>query len=215
MERNVEFSYDDYYEEINDKESNINKHKKKSKKKHKKITAKEILREILIDSIYILVVMSLMLLVIKYVGQRTVVIGCSMQHTLEDQDSLIVDKISYRFKNPERFDIVVFPFQHANDTFYIKRVIGLPGETIQIDYDGNIYIDGEILEENYGFDRIKDPGIAAEPILIGENQYFVMGDNRNNSSDSRTIAVGLVDKDTLIGKAVFRIFPLKNIGKIK
>ena len=90
------------------------------------------LKEILSTGIYLLIVLGLTYLVIMYVGQRTEVNGESMAPTLSDGDNLIVDKISYRFNEPERFDIIVFPFQHKKDTFYIKRIIGLPGETVEI-----------------------------------------------------------------------------------
>ena len=137
---------------------------------------KNILKEILSTSIYLLVVLCAAYLIITYVGQRTQVSGSSMETTLSDGDNLLVDKITYRFSDPKRFDIIVFPFQYDTDTYYIKRIIGMPGETVQIDYDGNIYIDGEILEESYGREVIQNPGRAAEPITLGEDEYFVMGD---------------------------------------
>ena len=95
-----------------------------------------------------------------------------MEPTLSDGDNLIVDKISYRFHDPERFDIIVFPFQYEKDTFYIKRIIGLPGETVQIDEEGNIMIDGEILEESYGKEVILNPGRAYEQVELGEDEYL-------------------------------------------
>ena len=175
---------------------------------------KNILREILSTSLYLLVVLCLTYLVIHFVGQRTVVDGSSMESTLSNGDNLIVDKLSYRFHDPERFDIVVFPYQYKKHTYYIKRVIGLPGETVQIDYEGNIYIDGEILQEDFGKEVIQNPGIAYEPITLGEDEYFVLGDNRNNSSDSRDPAVGSLRKDKLIGKAWVRIYPFNKVGKL-
>ena len=150
---------------------------------------KRTLKEIFSTSLYLLIVLALTFLVVTYVGQRTKVSGSSMEPTLSDGDNLIVDKISYRFSEPERFDIIVFPFRYAEKTYYIKRIIGLPGETVYIDDSGNIYIDGELLAESYGKEPITDPGRAYEPITLGENEYFVMGDNRNNSSDSRDPAV--------------------------
>ena len=101
---------------------------------------KKILRNILDFSLYILIILVLSLLVVKYVGQRTVVLGHSMEPTLSDNDNLFVDKISYRFHDPKRFDVIVFPYQYADKTYYIKRVIGLPGETIQIK-NGKVYIE--------------------------------------------------------------------------
>ena len=140
-----------------------------------------------------------------------------MEPTLSNGDNLIVDKLSYRFRDPERFDIIVFPFQYKENTYYIKRIIGLPGETVQIDEKGNIYIDGEILQESYGREIIRPEniGIAREPIVLGADEYFVMGDNRNNSSDSRTEIVGNIHRKDIIGRAWVRIWPFENFGVLK
>ncbi len=173
------------------------------------------LREILSTSLYFLIVLVATFLVVNYVGQRTMVIGTSMEPMLSDGDNLIVDKLSYRFEDPQRFDIIVFPFRYAEKTFYIKRIIGLPGETIYIDENGSIYIDGEVLDEHYGKEVIVDPGRAYEPITLGVDEYFVMGDNRNNSSDSRDPVVGNIHRDEFVGKAWMRIWPLNRMGMIK
>lgn len=176
---------------------------------------KKVLREILSTSLYLLVVLCLVYLVIHFVGQRTQVSGSSMEPQLRHEDNLIVDKITYRFREPERYDIIVFPFEYENNTFYIKRIIGLPGETVQIDRDGNIYIDGEILKEGYGKEVIQEPGRAYEPITLGADEYFVLGDNRNNSSDSRDMSVGNIKRDKIIGRAWLRIWPFDRFGFIK
>ena len=135
---------------------------------------KKVLKEILSTSLYLLIVLCLTYVVIHFVGQRTQVIGGSMETTLSENDNLIVDKLTYRFREPKRFDIIVFPFQHEEDTYYIKRIIGLPGETIYIDEEGNIYIDDEILQESYGKEVIKDAGRAYEPVVLGDDEYFVI-----------------------------------------
>lgn len=176
---------------------------------------KNILKEILSTSIYLLVVLCAAYLIITYVGQRTQVSGSSMETTLSDGDNLLVDKITYRFSEPKRFDIIVFPFQYDTDTYYIKRIIGMPGETVQIDYDGNIYINGSLMEESYGREVIQNPGRAAEPITLGEDEYFVMGDNRNNSSDSRDPSVGNIHRKDIIGRAWVRIWPFSKFGVLK
>ena len=173
------------------------------------------LKEILSTSIYLLVVLCAAYLIITYVGQRTQVSGSSMETTLSDGDNLLVDKITYRFSEPKRFDIIVFPFQYDTDTYYIKRIIGMPGETVQIDYDGNIYINGSLLEESYGREVIQNPGRAAEPITLGKDEYFVMGDNRNNSSDSRDPSVGNIHRKDIIGRAWVRIWPFSKFGVLK
>jgi len=171
------------------------------------------MRELLNTAIYLLCVLGAVWLVITFVGQRTEVEGASMENTLHNGDNLIVDKLSYRFHDPERFDIIVFPFQFQDNTYYIKRIIGLPGETVQIMDDGSIYINGEKLEENYGMEVIKPEtiGRAAEPIELGDDEYFVMGDNRNGSTDSRHSGVGSVHRDCLLGRAVAVIWPLDRL----
>lgn len=174
------------------------------------------LKEILGTSIFYLAVILCTFLILKFVGQRTEVIGSSMMTTLEDGDNLILNKIAYRTGNPERFDIVIFPFRDNSRKNYIKRIIGLPGETVQIDEDGVIYIDGEVLEESYGREIIKRAGRAAgDGVTLGSDEYFVMGDNRNNSEDSRFEEVGLVKRSEFIGKSTFRIWPLSKFGKIE
>ncbi len=177
---------------------------------------KKVLKEIFNTGVYLLIVLVLTYLVIVYVGQRTEVSGSSMEPTLTDGDNLIVDKITYRFNEPERFDIIVFPFQYQENTYYIKRIIGLPGETVQIDEAGVIYINGEVLYETYGREIIsKDKiGLAAEPITLGPDEYFVLGDNRNHSSDSRIPEVGNIKKEQIIGRAWLRIWPISDFGMI-
>ena len=157
--------------------------------------------------LYLLVIVLLTWVIVTFVGQRTKVDGHSMEPTLSDGDNLIVDKLSYRFRDPERYDIIVFPYQHAENTYYIKRIIGLPGETVQV-IDGYMYINGKKLDEHYGAEVMEDPGIAAEPIKLGDDEYFVLGDNRNHSSDSRVASVGVLTRDMLIGRAWVRIYPL-------
>ena len=151
---------------------------------------------------------------ITFVAQRTDVNGTSMVPTLEDGDQLICDKISYRFRDPERFDIIIFPYQYQKNTYFIKRVIGLPGETVRIDYDGNIYINGEILNEKYGLEKMAYPGIAEQEITLGDDEYFVLGDNRNVSEDSRYPDVGLITRKDIIGRAWLRIYPFSKFGLI-
>ena len=178
---------------------------------------KKVMREILSTGLYLLIVLCLTYLVIAFVGQRTEVNGGSMGPTLSDEDNLIVDKITYRFSGPERFDIIVFPFKYKEKTYYIKRIIGLPGETVQIDQQGNIYIDGEILNENYGKEVIQPDhiGLASQPITLGDDEYFVLGDNRNNSTDSRVSQVGNIKRDDIIGRAWVRIWPFDKFGVLK
>ena len=149
---------------------------------------------------------------VNYLGYQVKMEGRSMEPTVLQDSTLLVNRAAFA---PSRFDIIVFPFQYADDTYYVKRIIGLPGKTVQIDPEGNIYINGELLEEDYGLETILSPGLAAEPVILGEDEYFVLGDNRNNSSDSREPSVGNIHRSDIIGKAWVRIWPLNKIGVLK
>ena len=160
--------------------------------------------------LYFALVACITFLIIHFVGQRTVVNGVSMQPTLSDGDNLIVDKLSYRFHDPDRFDIIVFPQEDGR--YFIKRIIGLPGENVRIDEDGFIYINGEKLQESYGKEVMRDPGLANDGIQLGADEYFVLGDNRNNSEDSRYADMGNVKKRNIIGKVWFIASPWSRFG---
>lgn len=164
--------------------------------------------------IYCLVVVVAMFLVIKFVGQRTIVIGDSMNPTLHNDENLITDKITYRFTEPKRFDIIVFPQKANTSKLLIKRIIGMPGETVQI-IDGRVYINGHELEEDYGNAVMTDGGLASAPITLGSDEYFVLGDNRNNSQDSRFASVGNIQRSDIIGRAWLRIWPLDKVTLLK
>ncbi len=170
--------------------------------------------EIFSTLIYVTLVYLLCIGVVRFVGQKTVVEGSSMSPAMENGDSLLVDKFSYQFSDPKRFDIIIFQYLYKEDSYYIKRVIGLPGETVQI-IDGYIYIDGERLEEDFGSEIMDNPGRAASPVILGEDEYFVLGDNRNCSSDSRDPLVANVARGQIMGKAFIRIAPLERIGFLR
>lgn len=190
-----------------------------------------IIHELVKTILYILTIALLVFLVWTYVGCRSDVIGHSMEGTLHDGECVWLDKITYCFQEPERFDIIIFPYQDS-ETNFIKRIIGLPGETIYIDPEGRIYIgteetlykeadgsihnEGEELVESYGNETIRESrrGLAEEPVTLGEDEYFVLGDNRNNSQDSRYEAVGPISRDIIEGKTNFRLWPLNAFGRI-
>lgn len=143
-------------------------------------------------------------LIIIFGIQRVDVHGTSMEPALWDDEVYLIEKLSYRMHEPERFDMVVFQYYYDDDSHYIKRIIGLPGETVQI-MDGKIYIDGQYLEDPYG-DYIEKPKRASEPVLLGNDEYFVLGDNREFSSDSRDSDVGNVKRDQILGKVWIKIW---------
>ena len=184
-------------------------------RRKKKNRVGSVMRELLGWLFYILIIIGLTYLIITYVGQRTRVSGSSMETTLSDGDNLIVDKMSYRFQDPKSFDIVVFPYKYEENTYYIKRIIGLPGDTVQVK-DGYTYINGELLESDiYGAEVMIEAGTASEPITLGEEEYFVLGDNRNHSLDSRDPSVGILKREDLIGRAWVRIYPFDKMGVIR
>lgn len=167
-------------------------------------------------TIYGIILIMCVFVIPKFVVQRTIVKGESMESTLESKDNLFVEKLSYRFTDPDRFDIVCFyPYGRSVKTeYYVKRVIGLPGETVQI-INNTFYINGNPLEESFGKDNyISYYGIASEPVTLGKDEFFLVGDNRNNSFDSRYSEIGPVKKDKIDGHVVLRIYPFDKFGKV-
>jgi signal peptidase I len=136
------------------------------------------------------------------------VVGQSMDPTLEQDERLIVSKLSYRLHEPQRGDIIVFHDPQDPGRNLIKRVIGLPGETLRID-QGQVYINERLIQEPYieSYSPYSQP-----PTPIPDGQYFVMGDNRNNSSDSRSW--GTLPRDDIVGKAAFTYWPLRLWGPV-
>jgi signal peptidase I len=184
----------------------------------KELTPKDIVKEVINTILYFAGVPLAAILIGIFVVQRTQVDGESMEPTLYNGENLMVDKLSYRFREPKRFEIIVLqPFENDKKTLYIKRIIGLPGETIQIEEDGTILINGEKLYEGYGKEVIQADkrGRAAQEVKLGEDEYFVMGDNRNNSGDSREKQIGNIHKSKIIGRAWIRIWPLNKIGGVQ
>ncbi len=227
----VEVETDDIEAEISPEEEATEGKKKEKKKRSKVSIAIEI-------GIYVALIFVCVYIVPKYVMQRTAVSGESMEDTLHDKESLLINKISYRFHDPERYDIVVFypKGKEVDDSeFYIKRVYGLPGETIQIKHN-DIYINNQKIEDKYAKNAMDDAGLAAKPYTLKEDEFFVLGDNREVSLDSRKIptkdkekyadmytedelemmsedaAPGPVKREFIEGKAFFRIWPLGKFG---
>ncbi|BBF43040.1 signal peptidase I [Lachnospiraceae bacterium KM106-2] len=163
---------------------------------------------------YFLSIIVLALLINTFVIGNVRVEGGSMLNTLKEDDRLVLEKITYYHENPSRYDIVVFKPTAYPGKYFIKRVIGLPGETIQV-MNGDVYINGKKIKENYLDQKTVDGGLAAQPIKLGEDEYFVMGDNREISRDSRREDVGLIHKSQIQGKVVCRFWPLSKMGSVK
>lgn len=152
---------------------------------------------------------------VLFYGQRVSNAGDSMSPVLKNGDVVLVDRLIYNASKPKRGDVIVFkPGGNENAHYLIKRVVGLPGETVQI-VDGKIYIDEKECTEGIYVSDIQSAGIAAEPVELGEGEYFVIGDNHAGSDDSRTVDVGNVRRWDIFGKAWFVVSFGDNFGRIK
>jgi len=135
-------------------------------------------------------------------GIRTSVIGVSMEDTLYSGQTILISRLSYLLSKPKVGDIIVFkPNGNENTHYYVKRVVALPGDTVEIK-SGRLYVNGIMEESDY--DKIADPGLAEELMTLGVDEYFVLGDNRNNSEDSRSGNIGPVNKSIIAGRAWFK-----------
>lgn len=171
----------------------------------KKLSVKKIVKEIIIWAVEIALVIALAYCIIKYAVEKTEMIGVSMESTLGDKDEILINKISYRIHEPERFDVVVFKQSNKEHSYYnVKRIIGLPGETVRIQ-NSIIYINDVAIEDLVVADNMNNPGLAGDGVTLEENEYFVLGDNRNNSEDSRFANVGNITRDEIVGKAWLRL----------
>lgn len=135
------------------------------------------------------------------IGMKTSVIGASMEPTLYNGQEILINRFLYNLSSPKRGDVIVFlPNGNQNTHYYVKRVVGLPGETIQI-REEHLYVNGVLVEEDERYDRMADAGIAENEIVLASDEYFVLGDNRNNSEDSRSGNIGPVKRKNITGKA--------------
>ena len=176
---------------------------------------KDLKRSVTEGIVYVLLLVCVMFVVPRYVVQRTIIDGSSMENTFQDGDQLLVEKVTRYFTEFERFDIVVFqPDERGEGDQFIKRIIGLPGETVQI-VEGQIFVNGELLPESFGKMPIVNAGIAAEPITLGEDEYFVLGDNREISLDSRYESVGAVHHSQMEGRVILQIYPFSAFGTVE
>ena len=173
----------------------------------------EMLRPVAVWAGKIAIVCLFAFVFVWYFGQRVAVVGDSMNPVLENGDVVLVNRIVYDATSPKRGDIVVFrPNGNENLHAYIKRIIGLPGETVRIE-DDVIYIDGEPLDESeYEVTGHTDAGLASEEITLAGDEFFVLGDNRENSDDSRIADIGNVKRSDIEGKAWFVVSPWERFG---
>lgn len=174
-----------------------------------------LLKEVVLWIFQLVIVVAVAFLLVIYWGQRTSMIGRSMEPTLLNEQELLLNRFIYNISSPKRGDLIAFkPHGNQNSHFYIKRVIALPGETVQIS-GGKIYIDGTALVDTYGIGGLDEAGLAEEEMLIEPDEYFVLGDNREYSEDSRFANIGNVKLEDIEGKVWYRIAPFEEAGFIE
>lgn len=180
------------------------RHKGLSFYEKKKRISKEMIREIFVTFFYCFAAILVAFVIVFSVGMKISMIGVSMEPALYNGQEVLVNRFVFKIVSPHRGDVVAFlPNGNPNAHYYVKRVIGLPGERIQI-IGGYVYINGNLLVEDEAYDKIADAGIADTEILLGSDEYFVLGDNRNFSEDSRSGNIGPVSKETIAGRVWFK-----------
>ena len=184
-----------------------------NRRKRKVNTA--LLKEIGIWTGEILAVMLIAVALVLFIGFRIKVVGASMSPTLESGEEILVNRFRYKIFSPKQNDLIVFlPNGNEKSHYYIKRVIACPGDKVQIK-DGVVYVNGKKFDEKVAVANIENPLLAENEITVGEDEYFVLGDNRNNSEDSRYASIGNVNKEYIVGKAWFVVSPWGKFGFIK
>ena len=171
-----------------------------------------IVKEVLVWTVEILVTLMISFTFIYFAGLRTSVVGQSMADTLNGGDEILVNRFVYKVTNPRPNDIIVFlPNGNTKSHYYVKRVVAVPGDTVLIE-DGVLYVNGEMFDEEIEVASMEDGGLASEEVTLGADEFFVLGDNRNNSEDSRYANIGNIKKEYIIGKAWFRVAPWGELG---
>ena len=171
-------------------------------------------KEILGWIVQIAIVIFIAYFIVNFWGTSTTVVGQAMEDNLENNDQILLDKFTYVLTNPKPGDVVVFlPNGNDKSHYYVRRVIAVPGDTIQI-IDGAVYVNGARFDEKVTVAAMQDAGIAKEEITLGDGEYFVLGDNRNNSEDSRHANIGNMKKEYIIGKAWYKFNSFKDMSFI-
>ena len=174
-----------------------------------------LVREVLSWIVEIVVLIGLAYVLVSFFGIRTNVVGQAMEQTLENDDDILVNKFAYIISKPKQGDVIVFlPNGNKKSHYYVRGVVAVPGDTVQIK-DGALYVNDELYKESTDVASMEDAGIASDAIKLEKDEYFVLGDNRNNSEDSRYANIGNVKRDYIIGKAWFRFSGFGSFGTIK
>lgn len=171
-----------------------------------------LIQEVIAWIIEIAIVLVLAFVLVYFLGLRTSVVGRSMEPTLYSGDEILVDRFLYKLIDPKQDDIIVFlPNGNEKSHFYVKRVLAGPGDTVQI-RNGIIYINGSAYAGEMEYSSITDEGIASDPITLEQNEFFVIGDDPENSEDSRFANIGSIKKEYIIGKVWFVVSPRSRMG---
>ena len=174
-----------------------------------------LVRKVLSWIVELVVVIGLAYVLVSFFGIRTNVVGQAMEQTLENDDDILVNKFAYIISKPKQGDVIVFlPNGNKKSHYYVRRVVAVPGDTVQIK-DGALYVNDELYKESTDVASMEDAGIASDAVKLEKDEYFVLGDNRNNSEDSRYANIGNVKRDYIIGKSWFRFSSLGSFGTIK
>ena len=177
------------------------------RRRYKENTTLQRMAKLIADTI---IVICAAYMVMALLCTRAHIIGNSMNDLLSNGQTVLMNKLPYAFPSPKRYDVIAFEASGVSSSrIYVKRVIGLPGETVQIK-DGKVYINGKQLEDDVVDSDILTAGLAAEPVILGMDEYFVLGDNRNNSEDSRFSNIAMVKRDNIIGSVWAVMSPLRD-----
>lgn len=172
----------------------------------KKIITPKLIREIFSWIVVTAIAVLMAFVIVTAFGMQVKVIGDSMEPTIYNGQGVLVDRLIFKLFGAKNGDVVVFlPNGNTNSHYYVKRVVGCPGDKIQI-IDGDLYVNGAIAESgNIDYDKMEDAGIAASELKLGSGEYFLLGDNRNSSEDSRSANIGVVTTRMMVGKAWFKV----------
>ncbi len=171
-------------------------------------------KTVVLFAVRVLLALFLAFVVVYCVGMKVTVAGNSMESTVSDGDRILVNRLVYSLSDPKAGDVVVFlPNGNEKSHYYVKRVVAVPGDTVQI-LDGVLYVNGEMYDEE-DTEAIASAGLAEEEITVGDDEYFVLGDNRNSSEDSRYANIGNVKKEHIVGKAWFYFQSVSDMGRVQ
>ncbi len=175
----------------------------------------DILVTILKWTFEIAIVCLIAFVLVWYFGQRVSAIGDSMNPVFENGDVTLLNRIVYNASSPDRGDVIAFyPNGNEKSYCYIRRIVGLPGETVELK-EGTVYINGKAIKEKYKTTEKEDAGSATEPVTLGKDEYFVLCDDRQNTEDSRSAEIGNVKRSEIEGQVWFVVSPRKNFGFVK